>query len=372
MNGAPGPQGNIGVTGATGLAGATGATGVQGPAGIAGSNGSNGINGAAGAQGIQGNTGPTGATGLLPNGNAVGNTPYWDGMSWVVSSHNIFNAGMGIGIGTASPQQNLSVYRGMNIDQSDLNSGSINNNALTFGSESGEGIASKRTTGGNLDGLDFYTGSLNRITITRAGNVGIGTNSPQQNLSVFGAMNIDQAGLNSGTLNSNGLTFGSGSGEGIASKRTTGGNNCGLDFYTGGSNRMSISNSGNVGIGTSIPQSILDVKGDIFATGVRMGDGSSIVIDALQIFEGYMNDGDGYGRIVETFTLPSGWDYTNTFVLSGQLGDTDGGFRSLGDALYHDDFPFSTILNGNQITVMCTHEDYFQGQLYRLFVVHYH
>jgi len=58
---------------------------------------------------------------------------------------------------------------------------------------------------------------------------------------------IDPADQNSGALLP-GLTFGNGSGEGIASKRTAGGNQHGLDFYTGYQPRLSIDNSGRTTI----------------------------------------------------------------------------------------------------------------------------
>jgi hypothetical protein len=58
--------------------------------------------------------------------------------------------------------------------------------------------------------------------------------------------NLNNGFLNNGNTNSSGLTFGSGSGEGIASQRTAGGNQYGLDFYTAFSQRMSLNNSGNL------------------------------------------------------------------------------------------------------------------------------
>ena len=66
-----------------------------------------------------------------------------------------------------------------------------------------------------------------------------------------GNVNIDPTGMNSGFINngntnSSGLTFGVGSGEGIASKRTAGGNQFGLDFYTSFANRLSINNAGDL------------------------------------------------------------------------------------------------------------------------------
>jgi hypothetical protein len=45
----------------------------------------------------------------LPAGTAVGNTMYWDGMQWVVSSANVYNAGGNVGIGTTAPAQQLDV-----------------------------------------------------------------------------------------------------------------------------------------------------------------------------------------------------------------------------------------------------------------------
>lgn len=84
-----------------------------------------------------------------------------------------------------------------------------------------------------------------------SGNVGIGTTSPQQSLSIAAGMNIDQGGGNNGTSLANGLRFGSFSGEGISSNRISGTNLYGLDFYTNNFRRMMITNIGNVGIGTT-------------------------------------------------------------------------------------------------------------------------
>lgn len=93
-NGTPGPQGPQGPAGATGPQGPTGATGPQGPAG---------------ATGPQGPQGPQGPAGFLSSGSTAGNTPYWDGAQWIVSSSNIFNNGGNIGIGTTGPTGKLHV-----------------------------------------------------------------------------------------------------------------------------------------------------------------------------------------------------------------------------------------------------------------------
>jgi hypothetical protein len=103
LTGATGATGPQGLTGATGLTGAAGATGPQGPTGLTGATG------ATGPAGPQGPAGPVGASGFLSAGSAAGNTPYWDGSSWVLGSANLFNNGGNVGIGTSAPGSKLEV-----------------------------------------------------------------------------------------------------------------------------------------------------------------------------------------------------------------------------------------------------------------------
>jgi hypothetical protein len=86
------------------------------------------------------------------------------------------------------------------------------------------------------------------------------------NLGVTNTLFADTGGQNSGALKP-GLTFGgSSSGEGIASKRTSGGNQYGLDFYVNSIARLSITHNGNVGINKNNPATLLDVNGTVTAT----------------------------------------------------------------------------------------------------------
>src|SRR5258708_36975484 len=84
-----------------------------------------------------------------------------------------------------TPEQSLSTTAGLNIDQANANDGKLEP-GITFGSQSGEGIASKRTSGGNEKGLDFYTGSTARLMIKKDGHVGIGTASSDRSWTVQG------------------------------------------------------------------------------------------------------------------------------------------------------------------------------------------
>ena len=75
-----------------------------------------------------------------------------------------------------SPRNRTSVSTlGINLDQGSANKGALSP-GLTFGSKSGEGIASNRAAGGvNANGLDFYAAFAIRMSLTQAGRLGLGT-----------------------------------------------------------------------------------------------------------------------------------------------------------------------------------------------------
>jgi hypothetical protein len=115
QGGAPG-LGKVLVSDATGLAtwqdpllGPAGPAGPVGPAGPIGLTGPTGPAGPIGLTGPAGPTGPIGPTGLLLAGTAAGNTPFWNGATWIVNSSNIYNNGAKVGIGTNNPFARLHV-----------------------------------------------------------------------------------------------------------------------------------------------------------------------------------------------------------------------------------------------------------------------
>jgi hypothetical protein len=69
--------------------------------------------------------------------------------------------------------------------------------------------------------------------------------SANAGLTTTGTVIVDSAAANTGTT-ANWLQFAAASGEGIGSKRSAGGNQYGLDFYTGSSVKLQVQNSGTV------------------------------------------------------------------------------------------------------------------------------
>lgn len=165
-----------------------------------------------------------------------------------------------VGIGTYADSAMLTLGGNVRLNNNELllrGSGDFNHGLGWYGS-------GKLFAGVNLDGPVLYG--------CDGGGLGTGCGSVLAlRWRNDGNVMIDPTSANAGALLP-GLTFGSFSGEGIASKRTAGGNQYGLDFYTYGTNRLSITQTGNVGIGKTNPTVLLDVAGPIRATGtIRSG-----------------------------------------------------------------------------------------------------
>jgi hypothetical protein len=102
------------------------------------------------------------------------------------------------------------------------------------------------------------------MLLDNSGNLGIGTVSPATKLEVYGVVRITESasgGILQMQAGSSALDFAS---------TFYGGTYRPFTFTNGGSERMRIQSDGNVGIGTSSPAYLLDVRGDI-----RIGNGSS-------------------------------------------------------------------------------------------------
>jgi len=258
--GAIGPQGPIGNTGATGAQGSignTGATGAQGPIGNTGATGAQGPignTGATGAQGPIGNTGATGAQGPIGNTGATGAQGPIGNTGATGAQGPIGNTGA---TGAQGPIGNTGATGAQ---------GPIGNTGAT--GPAGPSIPSSNNTqdiGSSLN--EWHNLYIGGSIYPNLGAGLVKSNGAGNALSIATAGTDYQTPLSF----SNGLTNNSGvvSLGGSISANT--------DIPLGGHN-VTLSGSGMVGIGTNSPKEVLDVVGNIHASGM-IHSGNSIIID---------------------------------------------------------------------------------------------
>jgi hypothetical protein len=209
-----------------------------------------------------------------------------------------------VGIGTSSPSRALHVLTSsgdaaIGLTSTDAVTDAAYRATVQFGDSTWSGGSTGRaailgfiSSSGNLEisniknsALEFKTNGTERLRITSAGNVGIGTSNPDNRLHVNGNVSIGEF---SATGANSGKAFGAGGAyildssrastgtqthnrfynpNGLVSSFTTGANlftimaegGSGLAFGSNATERMRITDTGNVGIGTSSPDARLQV-----------------------------------------------------------------------------------------------------------------
>ena len=140
-------------------------------------------------------------------------------------------------------------------------------------------------TNTNINPLRFFTNSTEKMTITSGGNVGIGTNNPNQKLDINGS-GLFRNGNGWGGFNNNQILFGwNGNAtyqHAIKSRHhATNNSENAIDFYiwnindaatnVGSKQVLTLRGDGSVGIGTTSPTNRLDIQSNTFGqSGVRL------------------------------------------------------------------------------------------------------
>ena len=205
-----------------------------------------------------------------------------------------------VGIGTTSPTRNLHVNSGTGdvvarFESTDADA------YVNFVSSGGEALV-----GSSGNDLVFYPAGTEEMRVTDSGKVGIGTSSPSSKTSIIGTgvngLHLGQQTDNNGNSarlfydNSTNIwtTYSTAGSFKIASGATIG--------TTSGTDRLVINSSGNVGIGTSSPNALLDIE-DTTPT-LRLTDNRDISWsgnEELGKIEFYNSDSSGNGKHVTGF-----------------------------------------------------------------------
>ena len=158
-----------------------------------------------------------------------------------------------VGIGTASPSTNLDISSSGDATINLKASGQAN--GLQLSQLTSDGGSSISATNNNY--LKFLTNATERMRIDSSGKVGIGTSSPSSKLEVNGTITI---GTGTGTYQAGVLGF-TDTNFGFGYRPPRAGAIAAHSFHTfNGTRILEITESGNVGIGESIPLGKLHVK----------------------------------------------------------------------------------------------------------------
>jgi hypothetical protein len=225
-----------------------------------------------------------------------------------------------VGIGTSTPgypleikinETNTSPGTSANFPLSLVNTGATNNSTVgiqfkpTVGATSAAGTFGFQFTNPTSNYGRFFIntrgsdGALERMTITENGNVGIGTSTPgypleikinETNTSAGSSANYPLSLVNTGATNNStvGIQFKPTVGATAAAgtfgfQFTNTASNYGRFFINtrgsdGALERMTITENGNIGIGTSLPDTKLTVKGVVHTNEVRVDVNSPIEV----------------------------------------------------------------------------------------------
>jgi hypothetical protein len=188
-----------------------------------------------------------------------------------------------VGIGTSSPTEKLSIKLGSDSDMVSIARSSSSGRAqIALLTESGSEMWRFGAPAAGSDTFHFYNGA-NRLSINSDGNVGVGSSSPSTLFAVSGTSTLQHV-LPGGTIANNLSQYDLGASSQRWNSVWAGTLNLGTSTWSlsqqngnrlsifdaassGGSERFSILNGGNVGIGTNAPSAKLAVAGDVSVTG---------------------------------------------------------------------------------------------------------
>jgi len=220
-----------------------------------------------------------------------------------------------VGIGTSSPARELSIGDGTGSPNIQLLASTVGNSRIEFG-DTDDSDAGEIQYVHSDNYMQFTTNGSEAMRIDSSGNVGIGTSSPNSYTN-FTTLTLDgttgsEIDLEAGAVK-RGALYAIATEVGLQTSSAT---NLPLTFGTNGTEKMRIDSSGRVGIGTSSPNSTLEVKG---ASATSNNGGTVLVTDNASLAA-------DIGGTIALRGTDGSTDRTYGLIKAGKLNSTSGSF----------------------------------------------
>ncbi|MGB4850614.1 MAG: tail fiber domain-containing protein [Saprospiraceae bacterium] len=183
---------------------------------------------------------------LLSNGSEAGNTPYWNGSSWIVNDSNVYNNGDNIGINTSSPEGKLHIRGSADASQLVIDADITQSNSnplIKLRSSDGADLLSIHSDNNTNTFVGLNTGSVN----DGQDNTFIGSNAGYSNIT---GRDNTATGMFSLYSNTNGQDN-TATGAYSLAHNTSGNENCAYGYFSLNNNTTGYENTAT-GVGSLI------------------------------------------------------------------------------------------------------------------------
>ena len=205
-----------------------------------------------------------------------------DSVGIVTSRSGIHVTGGLVGIGTDNPNASLHVEKdgtSQVLARFESNMGTNNNRSIALSSPTSDS-GSEPFIFNTGNAYQFQTDDQVGLHINYNRKIGIGTDNPAGTLEIDAASTTDMIMLDASGTNFARIGHNSASGTAVLDVRSEGHTR----FLTNGNNeQLRITSGGNIGIGSVVPQSKLDVAGEIRASGIALTDSYPTIPTSLNL-----------------------------------------------------------------------------------------
>jgi hypothetical protein len=269
---------------------------------------------------------------------------------WIISGNNLYTNVAGyVGIGTTNPLEDLDVVGDVSLGGGFSDYDGDAEEVILWAQSDYWRIGVQNETLESATG--FYIGTAaedGKFHIENGGNVGIGTNTPSEELDLYGDMFMGGGASDyDGGYERIQIFAQSGNWSlGVQNESTS----TWTGFFIGTSpedGKFHIQNDGNVGIGTNMPMSKLSVNGN-----VKLGDGGT----TFEAIRTYYNETEPSGSVTYV-SLPSGYTTSNTRILSLEINTSGDEWIGYGHPVSSSHFGYHLIVSGGDHQIAIRHPD---------------